>query len=276
MASNEALYPAREQGWLQGFNNLLKNENRKWWKTRMWLVQTLIWTAIINGMLALVVVIAPRADAAQSGSMPGALEQFNLGLTILFTFAGIAPAVGVVIIGQDAIIQERQSGTAAWVLSKPVSRAAFILSKLAADALGALVTMVLVQGLVAYLIITRVTGKSIPLTGYIAGLALVYLTLLFYLSLAIMLGTLFESRGAVIGIPMLLVFGYQIFVGLAPWTARFMPWALTIEVSPELPSLASALARGQALPDTLPIMATLLWILLFTAVALWRFDRQEF
>lgn len=276
MASNDALYPAREQGWLQGFSNMFRNENRRWWKTRMWLVQTLIWTAIINGMLTLVVVIAPRADAAQSGSMPTMLEQFNLGLVIFFTFAGMAPAVGVVIIGQDAIIQERQSGTAAWVLSKPISRAAFVLSKLVADALGALVTMVLAQGLVAYLIITGVTGKSIQVPGFAAGLVLVYLSILFYLTLAIMLGTLFESRGAVIGFPMLLVFGYQIFIGLVPWTAKFMPWSLTIDVSPEMPSLAATLARGQALPDTLPVIATLMWILLFTSVALWRFDRQEF
>lgn len=276
MASNDTLHPARDQGWLQGFNNLFRNENRKWWKTRMWLVQTLIWLAIVNGMLALVIVVAPQADAAQSGSVPDALEQFTLGLTIFFTFVGLAPAVGVVIIGQEAIIQEKQSGTAAWVLSKPASRPAFILSKLSADALGILVTMVLAPGLVAYLIITGVTGRSLPVPGFAAGLALVYLALLFYLALAILLGTFFESRGAVIGIPMLLIFGYQIFIGLAPWLAKIMPWNLTIDLPPEMPSLAVALANGQTLPTTMPLIATLLWALLFTVVALWRFDRQEF
>lgn len=276
MASNEALTPARELGWLQGFNNLVKNENRKWWKTRTWLVQSLIWTAIINGMLILIIVVVPRTVAAQSGSTADAVELLSMGLSILFTFAGLAPAVGIVTIGQDAVIQEKQSGTAAWILSKPASRAAFILSKLVADALGALVTMVLIPGLVAYVIITNVTGRSIPVTGFAAALGLVYLALLFYLTLAILLGTLFNSRGAVIGIPMLLIFGYQIFVGLVPWTGKIMPWNLTIDLSPNLPSMAAALARGQMVTDSTPLIATLVWIVLFTVVALWRFDREEF
>jgi len=63
----------------------------------------------------------------------------------------MALPIVAIIIAQDAIIGERQSGTAAWVLSKPVSRPAFILSKLVAGAIGLLVTGIVIQGVVAYI-----------------------------------------------------------------------------------------------------------------------------
>ncbi len=65
-------------------------------------------------------------------------------------FAGLFPAVGVVIIMQGVVVGEKKSGTAAWVLSKPVTRPAFILSKVIANSLGVLVTMVVLPGIVAY------------------------------------------------------------------------------------------------------------------------------
>jgi ABC-2 type transport system permease protein len=287
MAANNILTPVRDRGGLQGFGNLLKKENRSWWKTRTWIVQTIIWMLIVNGLLAMVLFVAPQAEAganqaagqaaAQSGQEAPPSEPLDLlALTLLFTMGALAPAVGVVIIGQEAVIHEKQSGTAAWVLSKPASRSAFILSKITADALGILVTMVIIQGVVAYLQITAATGIRFPIPAFIGGMGMVYLALLFYLALTIMLGTLFNSRGAVIGIPMLLIFGYQLFLGIAPWLARFMPWALTISTGETQESLAVALVRGQALADLMPLYATAAWILVFVGVALWRFNREEF
>jgi len=287
MAANSVLTPVRDRGGLQGFGNLLKKENRSWWKTRTWIVQTIMWMLIVNGLLAMVLFVAPRAEAeanqaagqaaAQSGQEAPPSEPLDLlALTLLFTMGALAPAVGVVIIGQEAVIHEKQSGTAAWVLSKPASRSAFILSKITADALGILVTMVIIQGVVAYLQITAATGIRFPIPAFIGGMGMVYLALLFYLALTIMLGTLFNSRGAAIGIPMLLIFGYQLFLGIAPWLARFMPWALTISTGETQESLAVALVRGHALADLMPLYATAAWILVFVGVALWRFNREEF
>jgi hypothetical protein len=41
-------------------------------------------------------------------------------------------------------------------------------------------------------------------------------------------------------------------------------------------SLAMALVIGQPLPSVTPIIATVLWCVVFTAVAVWRFNRDEF
>lgn len=282
MASNSALIAVKDRGWLNGFDNLFRSENRHWWGTWQWVIQALIWLAIVDGMLAMITLAAPKIDAAQAnqeiraaqaGAAKEALDQ--TALMVFFIFSGLAPAVGVVIIAQDAIIEERQTGTLAWVLSKPVSRAAFLLAKLFADALGVLVTMVLIQGLAAYLIYRAGTGISLSITKFLGGLGLLYLLLLFYLSLTLMLGTLFRSRGPVIGFSMLLVFGNQL-VGLAPWLGRIMPWNLVMDLGPEHPSLAVALVQGQPLPTITPIIGTSILTIVFIAIALWRFHQEEF
>lgn len=286
MASNSVLQAVPERGWLQGFGNLTRKENRRWWRTGQWLWQTIIWLALVNGMLALVIIVAPRAEAAEAQrqasegrAVEGLPDQPPLdqtGLMIYFTFSGMAIAVGVVILGQEAVILERQTGTAAWVLSKPVSRSAFLLSKLAANAMGILVTMVLVQGAVAYGILYFATGTAYPVGGFLAGMALVYLTLLFYLALTLMLGTLVSSRGVVIGLPLLLIFGYQLFLSVAPWLMTVMPWGLTNSLSEAQPGLALVLAQGQPVTDWLPAIATALWTAVFVGVAVWRFGREDF
>ena len=68
------------------------------------------------------------------------------------------PAIAVIIIMKDTLVGEKQSGTAAWVLSKPVSRPAFILSKLAANSIGVLATIVILPGVVAF-ILYRLRGR---------------------------------------------------------------------------------------------------------------------
>lgn len=282
MAGNNTLIAVKNRGWLNGFGNLFRSENRHWWGTLQWLVQTLIWMAIINGMLVMVTLAAPKIETAQAqkelnpAEADAAREALSeTALRVFFIFSGLAPAVGVVIIAQDAIIQERSSGTVAWILSKPVSRAAFLLSKLLADALGVLGTMVLAQGLVAFFIYKAGTGISLAIPGFLAGMGLIYLLLLFYLSLTLMLGTLFHSRGPVIGIPMVLIFGNQL-VGLVPWLGKILPWNLVMDLGPQQPALAVLLAQGQPLSTIAPIVGAALLMITFIAVGLWRFSREEF
>ena len=62
MASNSEFQLVGNQGRLQGFTNLLRKENRLWWRTSRWWVQTLIWLAIGNGILFMVIGIAPKME----------------------------------------------------------------------------------------------------------------------------------------------------------------------------------------------------------------------
>jgi ABC-2 type transport system permease protein len=265
MAGNSTLIAVKDRNWLNGFENLWRKESHGWWGTYTWLIQLLIWMAVVDGLLAVIVFTTPAGAEAQEFS----------GLTAYFLFSGLMAAGGVVIIAQEAIVDERKMGTAAWVLSKPISRVAFILAKLSAHALGILVSMVLAQGLVAYILLTTVEGASLSIPGFLAGVGLVYLALLFYLALTMMMGVLFRSRGPVVGIPLAVVFGGQ-FLASAPWLGQFTPSNLVMDMGPGHPALAVALAQGQPLTSVAPILGTAALTILFIVVAAWRFQREEF
>jgi ABC-2 type transport system permease protein len=187
--------------------------------------------------------------------------------------AGMAVPVGVTIIGQGLILDEKRSGTLEWVLSKPASRTAVIISKLIANAIGIVVVLVALQGVIAFIQLT-LKGSPPGVLSFIGGMSLVALNALFYLALTVMLGVLFDNRGAVIGIAMLLIFGYQIIVGIAPWLMEVTPYGLVAQ-GQTMP-LAVQLAEGQPLTLVTPILATIAWIAAFIAIAIWRFRKEEF
>jgi ABC-2 type transport system permease protein len=269
MSTTNVLQPVRETGWRSGFANLLSKETGAWWRTRGWLIQTIIWVAILDGILAMLLFVAPSAEANGAEGIDHAES------TIVFLTMGlISLAIGATIIGQEAIIDEKRSGTAAWVLSKPASRTAFILAKLIAHGLGLLVTGVVIPGVIAFGMITA-AGGSIAIANFSAALGLVWLSTLFYLTLTLMLGTLFDGRGAVIGIPIGIAFGYQLFLGLAPWLADITPWGFLVGAGSSVPP-AARVALGQAALPLSATLATLVWCVLFTAVALGRFRCEEF
>jgi ABC-2 type transport system permease protein len=276
MAANPALQlnPTRERGWLDGFANLFRNENAAWWRTRRWIIHVILWTVLVNGILASAL-WAPQPDAApQSG--PDTTNPLVLGILLFVLIGGLATGTGAIILMQGAVIDEKKSGTAEWILSKPVSRSAFIWAKLCATGLAALLIMIVLQGVVAYLLVSARLGNAPPLIPFASGIALLGLHLLFYLALTLMLGTLFDGRGPVLGIPLGILFGAQIVMGLAPWLIPFMPWLIIIPAGQNTLSLAMLAMQGLPLPTTTPIYATAIWIVIFVGVALWRFAREEF
>jgi ABC-2 type transport system permease protein len=270
MASNLALTAVKDRRGLNGFGNYFRMNSHAWWGTRRWIVQLVVWFLIVNGPWVLSAVSSPAAAASPSQ------EQTFETLMMFFVMAGIFGAIGVVVLAQNALIQGRQNGTIAWVLSKPVSRPAFILSKLAADAIGILATMVLAQGLFGFLFCRFGLGMTVPVFGFLAASGLLFLHQVFYLALAYMLGSLLRSRGAVLGIPLVFIFTYQMHPALG-WVGKILPWRL-IMGPPEAmnSSLAAFAAGGLPLPTAMPILGTAALALLFVLVALWRFSREEF
>jgi ABC-type transport system involved in multi-copper enzyme maturation permease subunit len=218
-----ALVPRHVNGWRMGLANMLAKENFAWWHTRRWWIQILVAVLFLNGSLAL-----------NLRDPLGALVDLQ-AINYLNTSALFVPIL-IVILAQEAILNERHSGTTAWVLSKPLKRPAFILSKLIAYGLGFLVTWVLIPNIIFYIQLVAAGRVGLSIPGFIGLIALSYLNLLFYLTLALMLATLFDSRVPGLGISLL----------------------------------------GAKLPTVLPIIATLLWCVLFVGVAIWRISREEF
>ncbi len=287
MASNSEFLPRSNSSWLVGFTNLWGKENRRWWGTRFWMIQLMIWMVIVNGITFAVYQLPveemyesePVGAGETSTTAQAEIELMKLhpeliALIPFMRLVGLGMVIGVLVIAQGAIIGEKQSGTAAWLLSKPVSRAGFIFSKLAGFGLGILGVMVLLEGAILYVQIWLTTGVQIPLLRYAGMLGIVFLDLLFFLSLSIMLGTIFNSRGALIGIPLIVVFSYMIIPNIPAWLIAIMPWNLLDNFSQ--PALALLVVQGQQIQSFAPLVATVLWCIVFIAIAIWRFQREEF
>jgi ABC-2 type transport system permease protein len=260
------MIPLLGAGWSRGLANVLRGELKSWFSTRRWWIQILIWAASINLIFFIVALTTPKNTA----SLDTTLMLFNI-------FLGLAGPIGVSILMQTVIVGEKRSGTAAWVLSKPVSRVAFVIAKLIANGAGIVVTMILAQGLIAYLISTLMLDLSIPVPGFLAALGVHFVNVLFYLTLTLMLGTLFEVTGPVIGIPIAFLFAQNISMSFFPVLVRYIPWTLAIPANGAAnPSIALNLMAGIDVPSFMPLYVALLAIFLFTGLALWIFQRQEF
>jgi ABC-2 type transport system permease protein len=263
---NSSLIPVLGASWTRGLSNVLNGELKSWFSTRRWWVQIIIWAACVNLIFFIVALTTPKSRA----SMDTTLMLFNI-------FMGLAGPIGVSILMQTAVVGEKRSGTAAWVLSKPVSRVAFIIAKLIANSTGIIVTMILAQGLIAYLISTVMLGFSLSISGFLVALAVHFVNILFYLTLTLMLGTVFENTGPVIGISIAFLFVQNISMSFFPALVRYVPWTLAIPANGAAnPSIAMNLMAGIEVPSFMPLYVALIAIVLFVGLALWIFQRQEF
>ncbi len=193
----------------------------------------------------------------------------NLGLSMFFQISGLALLIGGVIIAHDAILKERESGTAAWLLSKPISRKSFVLAKLIANVVGLLVIIIAVQAVVAYAQISIACGGLAPLTPFLGGLGIMSLTALFYMVMALALGAFTLNRGVTLGLPIVIGIVGSLLLSVADWLKYVTPW--------NLGGTALSVAQGTPLPDfaIFAIIATAVWIVVFAVAAIRRFEQTE-
>ncbi len=264
VATHQALQSVTEHGWRRGFTNLLQNEQRQWWGTRKWLVHLLLWLVVLNGLLLLI-----GLTDGQDTNNPVSL--YTTLIQVFFQVGAFATAIGVVTTAQGAIVREKQLGTAAWVLSKPVSRSAFVLAKLVAYAASFVSLAIIVPGAIFYGQSLFLAGRAPELAGFLAGIGIMALHTLFYLALTLLLGTLFATRGPIGGIAM-----GVLFAGFVP--SSMVPQILVAASPWMLKDIAVGLALGSPLPASWPspVIATAIWSVLFVGLALWRFGREEF
>ena len=262
MTANSVFVPVRERGWRRGLGNLMRAGFAEWWGTRTWWVHALIWTGVLNLML---LGIGLSGDSAVSADA--------LGFVALF--GGLFPVVAVVIIMQGAIVGEKQNGTAAWIMSKPVSRTAYIVAKLVPNAAGMAIAMLLIPMIVGWAV-ASLMGAGVALPRFVAGYCVVALNMLFFLTLTVMLGAMSKRRGGVIGIALGLLFGQQYLVSAVPALSVVMPWGLCLPLGDEFSSsVATSVMLGIAPPSWLPVVFAAAATVVFTAIAIWRFRRVE-
>lgn len=125
-----------------------------------------------------------------------------------------------VLIGMGSIARERERGTAAMVLSKPVGRGAFVFAKL----VGMCVTLsvgLAVAALASYFYTVVLFGGVEPLT-FLGMNGLLWLFLVMCLSVALFCSSLFRSQLAAGGLAIAFLIGQSLMSGI-PWVGRFFP-----------------------------------------------------
>jgi hypothetical protein len=136
---------------------------------------------------------------------------------------------------------------------------------------GFWVTAIAIPSALFVFIAGQLADLTVSLLPFLSGVAVVALGQLFYLALTLMLGTFFSSRGPVAGIGIAVALGGMLLKGLVPRPVLMVtPWPFD--------DLSGALAGGLPLPANwyVPLLATGGWIVVLLAVALWRFNREEF
>jgi ABC-2 type transport system permease protein len=266
--TNSQFQRVNEHGWQRGLGNLLRGEFSSWFGSSRWWKHIVIWFCIIN--LLMIIMVYASGEAAKEG-MEGPPILFMYGI-----FGGMFVAFGVMIIMQRAIVGEKRAGTAAWVLSKPVTRTAFVVSRLVVNTIAILLTSVVVPGVIVYLTLGVLSdiGWLSPL-GFLGALLMVALHTFFWIALVWMMGTLFERSGGVIAVPMVLYFFLWMGSGMVPGLVYISPLLLTFSPD-QMDSLAMSLMTGGPVFSWLPLISTLVFCIVFIVVSIWRFNRQEF
>jgi len=265
---SEKKHGSADNGWTCGLSNMLRKENGIWIGTHKWIVQSIIWSIAITGSVTFVMYLITTLPAAVQ---PEVINSYGMGaaaLQFFFNISGFVSVIGVIILTHDMIISERESGTAEWVLSKPLSRKAFVISKLVTAIVWITAIIVILQG-VLLLIVARLFGGAVDIVPFIKGLSLIWLICVFYITMVIFLGTLTTSRGAVFGISFFFFLLGSLVPLLFPKSYYLMPWKLS-DIA-----FSVAMSISWSPKVVLPIILTVIWSGLFIAGSLWRIERIE-
>jgi ABC-2 type transport system permease protein len=262
----QTLVPVRDNAWLGGFGTILAKELRDWFGTRRWWMQALIWVVIFNGLLAVALNVIPQSGPIDARSGEGL---FRTAIMEFLRTMALLGSIGIIVLSQDEIIQEKQSGTLAWILSKPVSRTSLILSKLIANTLGGLIFIIAIPGLIAYIELWLASGIAAPVGPYLLSLAVLLLTLFFYITLSLLLGVVFDQRGPVLAGTFGVLIGGLILTQFVPKLAYILPLSMD--------KAATTLLQQQPLPSALSfeLISAGLFSILFILAALWIFEEAE-
>jgi hypothetical protein len=140
-----------------------------------------------------------------------------------------------------------------------------------------MVTSVLVPGVVAYVTIGLMTPLGwLPPMNFLGGILMIALSTFFWLSLTLMVGTFFERSGGVMAIPMGLYFAMWFLPIVIPPLMYITPVILTVGPGDEFKGVSESFILGEAPFSWVPVISAVIFSAIFVAVAIRRFNRQEF
>lgn len=254
---------------MTGLGALLKKELRESWRTYRLAV-----VGILFGFLGLSSPLVTRylPDIVAAFAPPGVevtfppptvgdvLDQLLKNVLQFGVLAGVLLAMG-------SVANEKERGTAALILVKPVSRAAFLAAKLLA--VGIVLAVGVGVSVAAALVYTVILFEGPDIGGWILMAGVIWLSIVAYASITFLGSVVTRSALGAAGIG----FGGLIVLALAsavPAFARWLPSGLT--------PVARAIGLGDAgaAPDAALTTLATVAIIAATVVGSWvAFRRQE-
>lgn len=261
--SENELQPIISGGKLQGLGNLMKTEISRWRHSLAWWLQIAAVLLFCNGITIM--------------AMLGSEGQVGIGMMMFPLMSGMYVALSAMTMIQGAIVKEKVEGTAAWVLSKPVSRVAFMTSKFLTNCISMTVALVFLPWIVAYFMFAGL-GESVDLIGTFLAMGIFWTYCMFWLTMALMLGSIFNSRRPVMTI-MFTVFFLFIAAGSlnVPQAINPLFWwpGSGQSPDPQFPqSIISNVLQGIYIVNLGPLIFVICCIL-FLAIAFIRFSKVE-
>jgi ABC-2 type transport system permease protein len=250
---------------VKGFAILLRKDATEQLRTNRLVVMAVIFFVVGLGspLLAKYTPDIIRAAGSTGLAIPtptqqDAIAQLAKNLTQFGAFAAILLAMG-------SIAGEKERGTAAFVLTKPASRLAFLVARFGGLSMT-LAAAVVASGVGAYFY-TTVLFAAPPPAGFITGCLVLLLSLLVLAAVTFLGSTLVRSSipAAGIGLAALVV---AATVAPIPHAGRFSPMGLI--------SLATDLALGRTPSDWAGPILVNVGIVIAAMLAAWlAFRRQE-
>jgi len=251
-------------GPLTGFGNQLRREVASWSGSGRWWRRTLVWTGILAGLFALMHWVLPAALPAEAGLPTATIEQTTRQFTEL---AAIVTAIGVVLMTQGILLDDRRNGVLEWLLSKPLTRPALIGARAVGQGIGLVVTVVALPWVVLHVLLSLAAGASWPVGRTLATVGMLALLVVFHQALVLALSAVTTSRAAVLAIPLVLIVGADLVAAMIPQAFEVLPWMLG--------RVGGTFLADGVLVTGWPLLATAGWTLVMLAIAMWRLERVE-
>jgi ABC-2 type transport system permease protein len=177
--------------------------------------------------------------------------QFGVLIAILITMAAVAT--------------EKDRGTAAFLMTKPLGRGAFLGAKV--TAIGSLLALAtLLAGALCW-VYTTILFEPLPVAGFIAALGLMWLSLAVFAAVTFLASVVAPSAlvAGGIGLASFMIAG---FLSIVPGVGRYLPTGLW--------GMAEELATGDV-PDALAgaLAVNVAIVVAAIGIAWWSFRRQE-
>ena len=251
-----------------GLGTMLRKELLEQWRTRRLVVVAIVFGAIGIGS-PLLARYTPELVKALAGDQfqivlppPTAAEAVDQFLKNV----GQAGVLTAILLAMGSVAVEKERGTAALLLTKPVSRAAFLLAKLLT--IGSTLLIGLLVAAIGGYAYTAILFEALPAAGWSAMAGLLLLALIGYASLTFVGSAVSRSSlaAAAIGIGAMIVLAV---VSALPGIGPFTPGGLNV------PGAAMALGKD---PGAIigPVLVNLIGVSFVFGVAWLVFRRQEF